>query len=281
MVTDDELREKIAAIPYWYHKIALRPGIITPGWAPLDASKYGVPERLDGETILDVGAWDGYWTFEALKRGAKHVTAIDDFSDTIGGNTNADRSKAWQTFDLCAEALGYRVLRQKWVNEKVNRSTGKVDRWVTDEWEERGYSRYQCNIEEINRDYAEEGYEQIDAFQRVFFFGVMYHLKNPLRALEECYGLMKPGGTIHVETAILDNLVSPYTGQPHDPSGCYAEFYPTNEFGKNSSNWWVPTLKCGGAMLQAAGFVDIESWKYTDTPQHLAECRGFLRARKP
>lgn len=254
-MTDDELREKIAAIPYWYHKTELRPGITTPGWAPLDASKYGVPDRLDGETILDVGAWDGFWTFEALKRGAKHVTAIDDFSDTCGGTTNADRSKAWQTFDLCAEALGYE--------------------WICFGERGTGYNRFECNVEYADQ----EGLCPVA--DRVFFFGVLYHLRNPLRAIQECFEIMREGGTIHVETAILDNLASPYTGLPHDPNGCYAEFYPTNEFGKNSSNWWVPTLKCAGAMLQAAGFVDVESWKFTDTPRHLAECRGFLRARKP
>jgi tRNA (mo5U34)-methyltransferase len=37
-----------------------------------------------GKRVLDIGAWDGYWTFEALKRGAREVLAIDDFSDYMG-----------------------------------------------------------------------------------------------------------------------------------------------------------------------------------------------------
>ena len=30
---------------------------------------YGIPEDLTGKRVLDVGAWDGYWSFEALRRG--------------------------------------------------------------------------------------------------------------------------------------------------------------------------------------------------------------------
>lgn len=241
------LLERIAAVPYWYHAIDLGNGVTTPGWAPINADAYRVPERFDGENVLDVGAWDGYWSFEAMRRGAEHVTAIDDFSDTCGGNTNADRTKAWETFDLCAEALGYK----KTLN----------------------YNRYELSID--------SSFLWNLGVDRAFFFGVLYHLRNPLGALSRCNSMLKSGGTIHIETAILDNLTSPYTGQPHDASGCYAEFYPTNEFGMNTSNWWVPTLKCAAAMLQAAGFVEIESWKLTDEPKSLAECRGFLKARKP
>ncbi len=55
--------------------------------------------------MLDVGAWDGYWTFEALKRGASQVVAIDDFSDYLGSLEQRDRP-GWQTFDLCRDAPG-------------------------------------------------------------------------------------------------------------------------------------------------------------------------------
>ena len=67
------LAEKVAARPYWYHKIPLPGGIVTPGWAPLSAESYRIPADLTGKRILDVGAWDGFWTFEALRRGAREV----------------------------------------------------------------------------------------------------------------------------------------------------------------------------------------------------------------
>lgn len=265
----DSLIERINAIPYWYHRIDLGNGVVTPGWAPINPDAYRIPDRMFNETVLDVGAWDGYWTFESLKRGAKHVTAIEDFSDTCGEITNADRRKQWETFDLCAEALGYRKEIPGWCAYN-----GEYQK----DFDHPRYER--CNLS-IERDSGGDFYWSNLDLDRVFCFGVLYHLCNPLKALQNCFDSLKPGGTIHVETAILDNITSAYTGKPHDPNGCYAEFFPTNEFGRNSSNWWVPTLRCAAAWLQAAGFVDIEQWKLTDNPNSLAECRGFLKAKKP
>ena len=102
----DELERRIAGFPYWYHRIELTDGVVTPGWAPIDAASYRIPDDLSGKRVLDIGAWDGYWSFEALKRGAVQVVAIDDFSDYVGHLETEDR-KAWETFDLCREALGY------------------------------------------------------------------------------------------------------------------------------------------------------------------------------
>jgi SAM-dependent methyltransferase len=237
-----ELRDAVAAIPYWYHKIELPHQVTTPGWAPLNPAAYRVPDRFDGEVLLDVGAWDGYWTFYAAQRGAVSVNAIDDFSDNCGKLVNADRQDKWRTFDLCCRAL---------MLTNVGRITHNVEQRLP-----------------------------LSGFNRVFMFGVLYHLRNPIQALQNVYNCMAPGSTIHVETAILDNVTSAYTGKQADPNGCYAEFFPGSEFGKNPNNWWVPTLKCVGAWLLAAGFHNVELWKLTDTPTTLAECRGFAKARK-
>jgi len=62
-----------------------------------------LPPRLDGKTVLDVGAWDGFYSFEAERRGAERVLAIDEFV-WIG--------KTWgskEGFDLARRALGSRV----------------------------------------------------------------------------------------------------------------------------------------------------------------------------
>lgn len=263
----EELQARVESIPYWYHKISLPHGVKTNGWSPLNPDAYSIPERMDGEKVLDIGAWDGYWTFEALKRGAKHVTAIEDFSDQCGERINADRSDEWNTMRLCAEALGYQC-KDAYLSEYLMNTTHiiTVNRSV--------------EADKID-DSCDDAIDWVGLnYDRVFCFGVLYHLRNPLKALQNCFEALAPGGTIHIETAILDNITSVYTGKPHDPEGCYAEFYPTNQFGMNASNWWVPTMKCAAAWLQAAGFVDIEQWKLTDTPKNLAECRGFFKARK-
>ena len=38
---------------------------------------YGLPDRLDGLRVLDVGTWDGFWAFELERRGAAEVVALD------------------------------------------------------------------------------------------------------------------------------------------------------------------------------------------------------------
>jgi tRNA (mo5U34)-methyltransferase len=74
----DRIVERILAIE-WYHMIEVAPAIVTPGrYDPkplLDAM--GFPEDLQGKTVLDIGAYDGFFTFEAEKRGAMRVVGLD------------------------------------------------------------------------------------------------------------------------------------------------------------------------------------------------------------
>lgn len=78
MRTDDELRREIGKYD-WYHSIELRPGIITPGVAGERnvLSVLGLPEDLSGLSVLDVGCWDGFFSFECERRGAARVVATD------------------------------------------------------------------------------------------------------------------------------------------------------------------------------------------------------------
>jgi tRNA (mo5U34)-methyltransferase len=63
----------------WYHSIRLG-NAVTPGICPPSAEEWtarALPADLTGKTVLDVGAWDGYFSFEAERRGASRVLAID------------------------------------------------------------------------------------------------------------------------------------------------------------------------------------------------------------
>ena len=77
------LTAEVASIPVWHHCIDLGCGVITPGGgktsSPQTEQKIGLPESLAGMTVLDVGAWDGFYSFAAEKRGAKRVLATDSF----------------------------------------------------------------------------------------------------------------------------------------------------------------------------------------------------------
>ena len=81
-LTQDNLKAEIAKID-WYHSIDLGNGIITPGYAqnisPYSEKIIGLPENLTGVTVLDIGAWDGFYSFAAEKRGASRVLATDWF----------------------------------------------------------------------------------------------------------------------------------------------------------------------------------------------------------
>ena len=74
-----DLAAQVATLGYWYHKINLPGGTVTPGWAPIDPAAYRVPQDLTGKRVRDVGAWDGYWTFKALKRGSAASTMSFSF----------------------------------------------------------------------------------------------------------------------------------------------------------------------------------------------------------
>ena len=75
-----DIKKKVEEIK-WFHSIDLGNGIITPGQVKTfqKVKTIGIPENLEGKTVLDIGAWDGYFSFEAEKRGAKRVLATDSF----------------------------------------------------------------------------------------------------------------------------------------------------------------------------------------------------------
>jgi tRNA (mo5U34)-methyltransferase len=243
---DRSLEQAIATMPYWYHKIELAGGIVTPGWAPLNRDAYRIPDDLSGKRVLDIGAWDGFWSLEALKRGAREVVAIDDFSDYLGSLEERDR-EGWQTFDLCRDALGF--------------------------------SHDACRRIEMSVYDLDEA--QLGRFDVVFCFGVLYHLRHPLLALDRIAAVCDR--EIHVESAILDDF-SPYRGgmgRGYPGGHMVMEFYPDNQYGNNVTNWWAPTLHCLGHMVRNAGFDTVQGWKLVDqTPAQLSHCRGFIYGEK-
>ncbi len=74
----EQLEREVAGIRWW-HQIYLGHGIVTPGAdrSRQKLERLRLPERLDGKTVLDYGAWDGFFSFEAERRGAARVLAAD------------------------------------------------------------------------------------------------------------------------------------------------------------------------------------------------------------
>lgn len=89
----------------WAHTIDLGRGDRTPGdWGP-ETQEYirGALPDLDfaGKKVLDIGCWDGLWSFEAERRGAAEVHATDDTRQRPLG--------AQPTLPLARRILGSRV----------------------------------------------------------------------------------------------------------------------------------------------------------------------------
>jgi tRNA (mo5U34)-methyltransferase len=99
-----DLAAKAEAIR-WYHSIDLGGGVVTQGIddTPLRLARLDLPPSLAGLTVLDIGAWDGFFSFEAERRGASRVLAADHHQwEGLGWGTKAG-------FDLAREGLGSKV----------------------------------------------------------------------------------------------------------------------------------------------------------------------------
>ncbi|HEY6351983.1 MAG TPA: class I SAM-dependent methyltransferase [Candidatus Angelobacter sp.] len=55
--------------------------MVTPGDddSPRKLNRFKIPDNLSGKTFLDIGAWDGFFSFEAERRGAARVLALDSY----------------------------------------------------------------------------------------------------------------------------------------------------------------------------------------------------------
>ena len=100
----DELRKEVAKTTWW-HTIDLGHGIVTPG---TDNSSYklrnlGIPDNLQHTTVLDIGASDGFFSFEVERRGASRVLATDVWSGQCWG------MQAKTGFDVARRALNSKV----------------------------------------------------------------------------------------------------------------------------------------------------------------------------
>lgn len=73
------LFKSILGYKSWRHRIEIIPGVFTTGYntMPDDWEYQKLPKDIRGKTVLDVGANDGFFSFEAERRGAASVMALD------------------------------------------------------------------------------------------------------------------------------------------------------------------------------------------------------------
>lgn len=232
----------------WYHTIDLAPGLTTPGHIDLrDFAPKVLPDDLTGLRALDVGAFDGFWSFEMERRGAD-VVAID--VDEIAAaewppiaRERLERTAAeWEIelgrgFKLASEALGSRA------------------------------RRVVCNVYELTPE-AIEG-----TVDFAFSGALMLHLRNPVAALERIWNTLKPGGELR--------LVEPFSpwltlASPRRPAASFQAH--ASDF-----NWWVPNLAGIAAWLRTARFEDVRRVAIVRAPadRRMRQMQAGVSARRP
>ena len=95
---------------FWFHSIDLGNGVVTPGKKSpkvLRAEADAIFGSLDlrGKSVLDIGAWNGYFSFEAKRRQAHRVLATDHhcWSPEINGRATFDLART--TLELEVETM--------------------------------------------------------------------------------------------------------------------------------------------------------------------------------
>jgi tRNA (mo5U34)-methyltransferase len=101
---EGNLQSRVAEFP-WHHSIDLGGGVVTPGGKSLaicNAEASLIFDRVDltGCAVLDIGAWNGLFSFQAKRRGAARVLATDSYC------WSHPQIRGRETFDLARSALG-------------------------------------------------------------------------------------------------------------------------------------------------------------------------------
>jgi tRNA (mo5U34)-methyltransferase len=102
--------------------------------------------------------------------------------------------------------------------------------------------------------------EQFGQFDLILFLGVLYHLRNPMLALDRIREISV--GRLWVESFVIDMAYPTAEGRseplaevaPKLTNDRLMQFYPRSELNNDFSNWWGPNLACLRAMLEACNF---------------------------
>jgi tRNA (mo5U34)-methyltransferase len=207
-----------------YHRFEIEPGLYTPGThVDVEPSKrfdeWGIPQDISGLRALDVGAWDGVYTFELAKRGAK-ATALDiqDPDVTI--------------FNAARQVLNAQVnyIRGS-VYDLTEKTHGKYDIVLF-----AGVYYHLKNpvlaLQRIREVLEDDGWLYIEGGT------CTPHLADRLAS--------------SIPGASLDSLIRRVDELP------ISWFDWDDEFGGHWSNWFFPTTACLRGMLNDSGFTDIQ-----------------------
>ena len=153
------------SVPLWFHTFALAPGVYTPGVARDHGYRVKVldGDRFAGRSVLDVGAFDGFYSFLAASRGASRVTAVDN-------EQYVDWVRARFGVELTGGA-GFRAIAEMVSSPVEYRRMDALD----------------------VRDLGER-------FDVVLCFGILHRVTDPIALMRALADVLEPGGEIVLET---------------------------------------------------------------------------------
>jgi len=249
----EELLAELAGVPFWWHSIDLGDGIVTNGLRngedlALELEELQLPD-LRGRTVLDIGAWDGYFSFEAERRGATRVVALDHFvwawdhegarQERAGSaepvRTTAGRRLAQDESPACWDPVGLPGKRPFDLAHRTRRS----------------------RVHALVADFMDFDLEPLGSFDVALFLGVLYHMRDPLESLRRL-------ATLTAGTAVIETEARVFAGSPEVPM---CEFLAGYRLYDDPTNWWAPNEAALRLMLLEAGFASVEVLtRAPDTP---------------
>jgi tRNA (mo5U34)-methyltransferase len=268
----DQRRERVDALGFWFHSVDLGGGLITPGVMPNATlnqifDEMSLPD-LKGKTVLDIGAWDGFYSFEAERRGAARVLSLDHYMWSVDLAKPVDLANPAPAPDSVAAEV---VSQPQQYHE-------------TELWDpvnlpgKRGYDTAHemlgSKVEWHAEDFMEMDLAPLGTLDVVFYLGVLYHMEDPLRALRRVR-------QVTGELAVVETEATVFPGYEDKP---IFHFWPGIELNKDPSNWWSPNLAGLVGMLHAAGFSQVDVLRGPDpamveAPGGPHQYRALVQAR--
>jgi tRNA (mo5U34)-methyltransferase len=244
---DLTVEQVLSECPEWFHSIQLSPTVVTPGRAAPEALKRQLQSLrlpdLHGKSVLDVGAYDGYYSFAAERLGAARVVALDHY---VWSADMAAYTRDWRESNRTGEPLPSPHESVHWrPDELPGRKPFDLARKILG-----------SKVEPVVGDFMTTDAKSLGQFDVVFFLGVLYHLEDLLVAMKKLRNFTAPGGLLVVETEAMEVLGS--------GRRALCEFFPGQELNNDASNWWSPNAAALEGLCRAAGFSEAKVYKSWD-----------------
>lgn len=255
---------------FWWHSIDLGDGVITPGakssaWLEQELARLALGD-LRGKSVLDIGAYDGFYSFAAERLGAERVVAFDQY--------------VWS-----ADMPGYMAYRDRQVTagQAVQPVEALPEFWRPDELPGRrpfdlAHEALDSRVEVVVGDLLDYELEKLGTFDVVLYLGVLYHVRHPLLALERLASVTRG-------TAIIETQAEVFRLSERLP---LCRFIEGDELNHDPSNWWTFNEAALLSMCRAAGFERVEMQSHRERRRLRASAfrrgtapyRAVLRASK-